>query len=45
MTHNYDIRTLTLKTEIQKYQLSEYNEPLDSYDMRGYAVIGEANRE
>jgi len=29
MTYNYDISTLVEKTEILKYQIAEYKDPLD----------------
>ncbi len=29
MTYNYEISTLVQKTEILKYQIGEYNDPLD----------------
>ena len=29
MTYNYDISTLVKKTEILKYQIAEYKDPLD----------------
>jgi hypothetical protein len=36
MTYNYDISTLVEKTEILKYQIAEYNDPLDY--MRAYPI-------
>jgi hypothetical protein len=44
MIYTYEISTFVKKTEILKYQVAEYNDPLD-YMRVAMAAIGEANRE